>query len=106
MKTILCWTAVGVLLLGFAGCVQMPSETQGVVDMRPQISFVAEKQFFDARVLVDNVDMGRVGDFVHGTAALRIVPGTHAVRVVSGGAVLLDEKFYIGDGVSRSFSVR
>jgi hypothetical protein len=86
--------------------VQMPSETQGVVDMRPQISFVAEQQFFDARVLVDNIDMGRVGDFVHGTAALRIVPGTHTVRVVSGNAVLLDEKFYIGDGVSRSFSVR
>jgi hypothetical protein len=84
----------------------MPTEKQSVSDLRPQISFVAADALFDAVVYVDNVAVGRVGDFREGTAALRILPGTHTVRVVADGRVLLDERFYVGDGVSRSFLVQ
>jgi len=106
MRNRIVLAALAALLLGTAGCVQMPTENQGVVDMRPQISFVAAEALFDAVIYLDNVAVGRVGDFQDGTAALRILPGTHVVRVVAGDRVLLDERFYIGDGVSRSFLVQ
>jgi hypothetical protein len=106
MRTWIVVAALAALLLGTAGCVQMPTEKQGVSDMRPQISFVAAESLSDAVVYVDNVAVGLVGDFRDGTAALRILPGTHVVRVVAGDRVLLDERYYIGDGVSRSFVVQ
>lgn len=106
MKQIILVAALGLLLHSLTGCVQMPTEKQGVADMRPQISFVADQQHSDAVVYIDNTRMGRVGDFIDGRSALRILPGTHEVRVVSASSVLLDERFYIGDGVSRSFVIR
>ena len=90
-----------------SGCVQYPTENASVSDMRPQISFRAEGSgVHDARIVVDALDMGRVGDYLAGEAALRVLPGTHVIRVVAGSAVLLDEKVYLGDGVGRSFSVK
>lgn len=106
MKKVLLLAALGLLFQSLAGCVQMPTEKAGVSDLRPQISFVADERHRDARVYVDNAEMGRVGDFLDGAAALRIVPGTHVVRVQGGSGVLLEERFYIGDGVSRSFVIR
>lgn len=106
MKQVIFVAVFSLLLHSLTGCVQMPTEKQGVADMRPQISFVADQQHGDAVVYIDNTPMGRVGDFVDGRAALRILPGTHELRVVSGGSVLLNERFYIGDGVSRSFVIR
>jgi hypothetical protein len=89
------------------GCVQMPTEKQSVSDMRPQISFrTTDTQMHAARVIVDGLDMGTVGAFLKGQAALRIQPGTHQLRVVLGSQQLLDEKFFVDDGVSRTFSVR
>jgi hypothetical protein len=106
MKQVILLAVLGLLFLAFTGCVQMPTEKQGVADMRPQISFVADRQYSDALVYIDDAQMGRVGDFIDGRSALRILPGTHELRVVSGGSVLLNERFYIGDGVSRSFVIR
>lgn len=106
MKTILYALSIGLLLNLAGGCVQMPTEKQGVSDLRPQVSFVAEPQHHEARVFINNADAGRVGDFIDGTAALRVLPGTHQLRVVSGEGVLLDERFYVADGVSRAFIIR
>lgn len=106
MKKILYAAALGLLFQVVAGCVQMPSERQGVSDLRPQISFVAEDQHKDARVLINKVEVGRVGDFIDGVAALRVLPGSHLVTVVSGSGVILEERFYVADGVSRSFVLR
>ena len=106
MRAWIILAALAALMLGTAGCVQMPTEKQGVSDLRPQVSFVAAESLFDAVVYVDDVAVGRVGDFRDGVAALRILPGTHTVRVVADGRVLLDERFYIGDGVSRAFRVQ
>jgi hypothetical protein len=91
----------------FTACTQMPTEKQGVSDIRPQISFTAaNEQVKAATVLIDGLPMGSVGSYLEGTAALRIVPGTHVLRVVLGNQVLLEQKFYIGDGVNRSFPVQ
>lgn len=93
-------------ILTVAGCVQMPTERQAVVDMRPQISFIAEPQVGEALIYIDNVPVGKVREFLDGRAALRVVPGSHDIRVVHGSQTLLQERFYIGDGVSKSFVVR
>jgi len=88
-------------------CTQMPTEKQGVSDMRPQISFKpGNEQVKAAGVLVDGLAMGAVGDYVEGIAALRIGPGTHVLTVVLGSQVLLEQKFYIGDGVNRTFIIQ
>lgn len=96
-------------LSGLAGCVQYPTENQSVVDLRPQISFrfdTSDVRLNDSRVLVDGLDSGRLGDFVDGNGALRILPGTHSIQVISGSTVLLNERAYLGDGVSRPFNVK
>ncbi len=96
-------------LSALVGCVQFPTENQSVVDLRPQISFrfdTADVRMNDSRVLVDGLDSGRLGDFVDGKGALRILSGTHSIQVVSGSVVLLNERAYLGDGVSRPFNVK
>jgi len=47
-----------------------------------------------------------IGSYLEGTASLRIISGTHQLRIVQGNQVLLDEKFYAGDGVNRTFIVQ
>ncbi len=85
----------------------MPTEKQSVSDMRPQISFKANSENTQtARVLVDNLDVGAVGDFLEGKAAVRVLSGMHKITVTYAGSVLLDEKVYLGDGVNRSFILK
>jgi hypothetical protein len=50
--------------------------------------------------------MGAVGRYLDGQAALRIEPGTHQLRVTWGSQVLLDERFYVGEGVNRAFTIK
>jgi hypothetical protein len=96
------------VLAGVTGCVQMPTEKQSVVDQRPQVTFRVngdQQRAADARVLVDELDMGRVRDFLDGKASLRVLPGTHVIKVQSGETVLLMERAYLGDGVVRPFNL-
>jgi hypothetical protein len=96
------------LLSVLAACVQMPTEKQSVVDQRPQISFKVSgdaQRVAGARVLVDELDMGTVGDYLEGQSSLRVLPGTHLVKVQSGSTTLLLERAYLGDGVHRPFNL-
>ncbi|MES2106434.1 MAG: hypothetical protein V4634_20610 [Pseudomonadota bacterium] len=89
-----------------SGCTQMPTEKQGIPDMRPQISFKAvSERVKPANVLIDGLAMGVVGDYAENIATLRILPGTHLLTVVLGNQIILEEKFYAGDGVSRTFTL-
>ena len=109
LKNMLHAALLGTVVAGLAGCAQMPTEKQSVVDQRPQISFRlagAPQQAANARVYVDELDMGRVGDFADGQASLRVLPGTHLVKVQLGEDVLLLERAYLGDGVVRPFSLK
>jgi hypothetical protein len=93
--------------LTLAACTQMPTEKQGVADMRPQISFQAgNEQVKGASILIDGLSVGAVGDYLNGSASLRVLSGTHLLTVLLGNQVLLEQKFYIGDGVSRSFAIQ
>jgi len=106
LKNMLAVALVGASLGGLAGCVQMPTEKQSVVDQRPQITFRVAgdvQRVAGARVLVDELDMGQVQQYLDGQASLRILPGMHLIKVQSGGNVLLMERAYLGDGVVRPF---
>jgi len=91
---------------GLAGCVLEPTESHRVVDQRAQISFLFDVARAEARVQVDGLDSGRLGDFEDGKGALRVIAGTHVVRVVDGNQTLLEERAYLGNGVARAFAVR
>jgi hypothetical protein len=94
--------------IGLSGCVQMPTESHSVVDQRPQIAFrfdVGNDELSQARVLVDDVEVGRAGDFIDGKASLRILPGTHTFKVVLGQRIVLSERAYLADGVVRPFII-
>lgn len=94
------------MLNGTSGCVQMPTEKSSITDIRPQISLrPVDDSVRGSRVFVDGLEMGAVSDFVEGTAALRIVPGSHVIKIINQGRTILDEKFYAGDGVNRTFIV-
>lgn len=102
-------TLLSLALVALVGCVQYPTERHGVVDLRPQISFrfdPADGRMNEARVLVNGLDSGRLGDFLEGKGSLRVLSGTHNIQVVSGFDVLLNERAYLGDGVARPFNVK
>ncbi len=110
MKQWSCRAALALLvplaLLG-VGCTQMPTEKQGVADMRPQVSFqLAHPDLGSAQVTVDGLAMGPASRYLAGEASLRLLPGTHEVQVVWGGRTVLAERFYVGDGVSRTFILK
>jgi hypothetical protein len=90
-----------------SACTQMPTERQGVTDLRPQLSFRApDENMIVARVQVDGLDMGSVGDYLDGKAALRVLAGNHMIRIDLNGQILLEERLYVGDGVNRVLLVK
>ena len=106
LKSLLLATLVACSVLALGACTQLPTEKQSVSDMRSSISFKAvDDRNKGATVMVDGLNMGLVGNYIEGVAALRILPGTHLLIVVVGSQVIFEEKFYIGDGVSRAFVV-
>jgi hypothetical protein len=100
--------AMTLLLVCGSGCVQMPTEKSEVVDLRPQLSFrVANSAMNPAqlRVYVDNLDMGTVASYLEGQATLRVLPGTHLVRIDDSGRPVFSERVYISDGVTRTILI-
>ena len=90
-----------------SGCTQMPTEKQGVADMRPQIAFRYERpEMAQALVSVNGIDMGSVATYRDSVASLKLVPGTHHLQVKLSGALVLDERFYIADGVNKTFVLK
>lgn len=108
-RKLIAASLVSCALAALIGCVQYPTERQNVVDLRPQISFSfdpADTRVNSARVLVDGIDSGRLGDFLDGKGSLRVLSGSHSIQVVNGSNVLLNERAYLGDGVARPFVVK
>ena len=88
-----------------AACIQLPTEKQEVVDLRPQLSFKMADEG-DApsayRVFVDGLDMGTADAYVAGRNALKVLSGTHLVKVERQGRPVFEERVYLGDGATRT----
>ncbi len=90
-----------------SACTQMPTEKQGVADMRPQIAFRYERpEMAPAQVSVNGINMGSVATYRDSVASLKLVPGTHHLQVTLAGTLVLDERFYIADGVNKTFVLK
>ena len=63
-----------------------------------------DKALQGARVQVNGIDSGTVGEFVEGQAALRVLPGNNVIRVVDGSRIVFDQQIYLGDGVGRTIT--
>lgn len=91
--------------LMMVACIQLPTEKQEVADLRPQISFKMADQG-DApsayRVIVDGLDMGTAGAYVAGRSALKVLSGTHVIKVERDGRPVFEERVYLGDGATRT----
>ena len=88
-----------------AACIQLPTEKQEVVDLRPQLSFkmADENDVASAyRVFVDGLDMGTADGYVAGRNALKVLSGTHLVKVERQGRSVFEERVYLGDGATRT----
>lgn len=100
-------TAVAALLLT-AACIQLPTEKQEVADLRPQFSFALADANDDAsvyRIFVDGLDMGSASSYTAGKNALRVIPGTHVLKIEGRGRVVVQERVYLGDGATRTILI-
>lgn len=90
------------------GCVQMPTTSSSTVDNRPQIIFkVNDNSGVEGmRVIVDGLDNGPVAPFTNGTQALRILPGTHIIKILNGDTVISSQKIYVSDGVTKEVLIK
>ncbi|WP_039035863.1 MULTISPECIES: hypothetical protein [Shewanella] len=90
------------------GCVQMPTTSSSTVDNRPQIVFkVSDTSDVEGmRVIVDGLDNGPVAPFTNGTQALRILPGTHIIKILNGDTVISSQKIYVSDGVIKEVLIK
>lgn len=97
-----------VAALSLSACIQLPTEKQEVVDMRPQFAFALADSNDDAaryRVFVDGLDMGTASNYVAGRNALKVLSGTHVVKVEAGGKTVVQEQVYLGDGAIRTILI-
>ncbi|GAB2834356.1 hypothetical protein GCM10027276_41080 [Comamonas piscis] len=100
---------LGALMAGVSltACVQMPTEKQSVVSLKPQISFrLAHESLANAAVVLDGLQVGTAGQFQAGQSALQVEPGMHQLLVQGNGSIFINEKFYVGDGVTKTFDLR
>lgn len=91
----------------FSSCIQMPTEKQQSVDLRPQLSFAVNpgSPQGNFEVYVDGLAMGPVSNFLVGQQALRVLPGTHVIRIMSGQTVIKEERIYVGDAMTKVITV-
>lgn len=86
----------------------MPSEAVVQGDNTAGLSFrlVNAAPAATYQVFVDGLLMGNAQDFKEGVALLRILPGSHVVRVESAGQVILEEKLYVAAGANKVLVVK
>jgi hypothetical protein len=102
-------TAMALLALATTGCtIQYPSEKQEVADLRPSFSFALADPNDDPtqyRILIDGLDMGSASNYVAGKNALKVLSGTHIVKVEAKGRAVVEERVYLGDGATRTILI-
>jgi hypothetical protein len=104
------WLTPIVLLLALhsTACIQMPTEKQEVADLRPQLSFSLADPDDDAgqyRVYVDGLDMGSAAGYLAGKNGMKVLSGTHVLKVEGRGRVVFQERLYLGDGATRTILI-
>jgi hypothetical protein len=91
MRTFRVMAVCSLLALSVGGCAYPTSKTeQGVVSS--SLSFAGLPP--SASISINGSAIGTVADYT--ASLLAVSPGTHRVKVQSGGRVLVDRDFYVG----------
>lgn len=95
------------VVIGLTAC-QMPSEEVISGDNSAGLSFnlVSTDNSVTYDVFVDGLAMGKARDFLAGKAILKVLPGSHVIRVERNGQVVLEEKHYVAAGANKVLVVR
>lgn len=95
-----------VLILVMVGCVQSPTKETRVVDDRPGLTFELQSpETRDHELFVDDVSYGPVSQYLQGESQLRLVDGSHRIKLVRSGEVTFSQRIYLGAGVNRVIKV-
>ncbi len=101
--------ALSLVLFALTACISAkPVETQGTVDDRPLLFFVADRNASgsgELELFVDGLYMGKASAFINTKKGLAIIPGTHVVEVRRNGAILVKEKIYVGSGTNKTIPI-
>lgn len=98
--------SVIVLAILVSAC-QMPSEQVVISDSSAGLSFrvMADKRaVYD--IYVDGLLMGQAREFKEGEAILKVLPGSHVIKVISNGQVVMEEKVYVASGANKVLVVK
>lgn len=95
-----------VMALWLSAC-QLPSEEVVTGDNSAGVSFrIASDTDQTYEIYVDGLLMGKARDFQEGKAILKILPGSHIIKVVSHGQVVLEDKLYVAAGANKVLVVK
>jgi hypothetical protein len=96
------------LMLQLTACMQLPTEKQEVADLRPQLSFSLadpEDDLNAYRVYVDGLDMGSAASYLAGKNGMKVLSGSHELKVEGRGRVVLQDRIYLGDRATRTIII-
>ena len=91
-----------------SGCVPTtPTETSSITDDRPVIMFNFENKEpkTPVKVYIDGLYMGDALKFKAGEKGLKIIAGTHIIKVENDNTVIFEEKLYIGRGATKTINL-
>jgi hypothetical protein len=93
------------LITGCSG--SLSTRTSSVVDDRPFIMFNFEGSIPDSPVIVfiNGLRMGVAQDFPEGKKGLKIISGSHILKLQYLDQNILEKKIYLGNGLSRTISI-
>jgi hypothetical protein len=98
MKNAVLFSVVAVVLVG---C--YPVKQVNTIDDRPGIYVVDAPA--GAILYIDGIEMGRAAKFDGNPTVLLVEPGTHRLKIVNDGVVLLSSEVFLGEGVHRKITL-
>ncbi|WP_019528162.1 hypothetical protein [Dasania marina] len=83
------------------------THTSAIIDDRPVLVFNFEsgKPSSPVTILIDNLAMGDAIDFQNGKQGLKIISGTHIIKLEYKGRIILEDKIYVGQGSTRTINI-
>jgi len=96
------WIPALGLCLGAAAC-SYPVEQVRTTDERPGL--LVQGAPHGATVLVDGLPAGAANGPGDIAQVIRIEPGTHAVAVTTSGQILLSERIFVSNGVTKTLTL-
>ncbi|MCC5856482.1 MAG: hypothetical protein JJU10_12495 [Idiomarina sp.] len=94
---------IGALVGSLASCAKEPTRHQSISDNRPQVMFEVRERMsaHEYTIYIDNLRMGTADQYQSGENALRILSGTHILRIERGGQLITEQRIYLTDGTTK-----